>query len=67
MLRRVHRVRMNILVAQRLRDGFGGDHAFVAGLVRQPRARAVTSPIAQTPGDVGAAIAVDLDDARVRL
>ena len=61
---RVHGVRVDVLVAERLRDGLGGDDAFVARLVREPRRR---GDVADRPeaGDVGAAHRVGLEEAAV--
>jgi hypothetical protein len=57
---------VDILVTQFLRDGFGRDHALVAGLVRKPRAG---GDIADRPDalDIGAARTIGLDMARSAL
>ena len=54
------RVRVDVLVAERLRDRLGGDDALVARLVRQPRR---PGDVADRPqaGDIGAAHRVGVD------
>jgi hypothetical protein len=59
-------VRKEVFVAQFLRDRLDGGNAFVARLVRQPRARRAIADGPQALG-AGAAVAVDLDEAAVDL
>ena len=60
MLRDVHRVRVDVLVAERLGDRLGGDDPLVARLVRQPGRR---GDVADRPDarHVGAAHGVGVD------